>query len=92
MRAKRKIPILIVIFLVLILTGCGKTYMRNPLSKAYGDTAQVPYIPNARFWGDVLPAGLQEDIDEIKVQIEERDTDAKRKTVGYLVISGGGAC
>ena len=91
MQAKGKIPILIVILLVLILTGCGKIYIRNPLPKAYGDTAQVPYIPNARIWGDVLPVGFQEDTDEIRAQIEERDSDAKHKTVDYLAISGGGA-
>jgi hypothetical protein len=61
------------------------------LPEAYGDIAQIPYIPYARFWGDTLPTGLQEKIAETKEQIREKDPEAKYKPINYLAISGGGA-
>jgi predicted patatin/cPLA2 family phospholipase len=61
------------------------------LPEAYGDIAQIPYIPDARIWGDTLPPEIQEKLAEIKEQIREKDPEAKYKPIDYLTISGGGA-
>ncbi|MDX2498790.1 MAG: hypothetical protein QNL11_12935, partial [Desulfobacterales bacterium] len=69
MKNNRKILIIIFILSALLLSGCATSYKRNPLPEAYGDIAQIPYIPNARFWGDTLPSGIQENLAEIKEEI-----------------------
>ena len=91
MKTDRKILIIIFILSALLMSGCATGYKRNPLPEAYGDIAKIPYIPNARIWGDTLPTGLQEKIAEIKEQIREKDPEAKYKPIDYLAISGGGA-
>ncbi len=89
MKTSRKI--LFFILSAFLMSGCATNHKRNPLPEAYGDIAQVPYIPDARFWGDTLPPGIQERIAEIKEQIREKESEAKYKPIDYLAISGGGA-
>jgi predicted patatin/cPLA2 family phospholipase len=91
MKNNRKILIIILILSAFLISGCATSHIRNPLPKAYGDIAQIPYIPNARFWGDTLPSGIQEELTEIKEEIREKDPEAKYKPLDYLSISGGGA-
>jgi hypothetical protein len=91
MKTSRKILITVFILSALLLSGCATSYKRDPLPEAYGDIAQIPYIPYARFWGDTAPAWIQEKIAETKEQIREKDPEAKYKPINYLAISGGGA-
>ncbi len=91
MRINRKILIIIFVVSALLMSGCATSHKRTPLPEAYGNIAQIPYIPEARIWGDTLPTGLQEKISEIKEQIQEKDPEAKYKPIDYLAISGGGA-
>ena len=91
MKTSRKILIIVFILSAFLLSGCATGYKRNPLPEAYGDIAQIPYIPYARFWGDTLPSEIQEELTEIKEEIREKDPEAKYKPINYLAISGGGA-
>jgi len=91
MKTNRKILIIIFILSALLMSGCAISHKRNPLPEAYGDIAQIPYIPDARVWGDTIPPGIQERIAEIKEQIREKEPEAKYEQIDYLAISGGGA-
>jgi predicted patatin/cPLA2 family phospholipase len=93
MKNNRMILRIIISFLsAFLLSGCATSHIRrNPLPEDYGDIAQIPYIPHARFWGDKLPPWIQEELNEIKEEINEKDIEAKDKPVDYLSISGGGA-
>ena len=91
MKTNRKILILIFILSALLMSGCATGHKRNPLPEAYGDMAQIPFIPNARFWGDTVPSGIQEKLAEMKEEIRETEPEAKYKPIDYLAISGGGA-
>ncbi len=91
MKTDRKILIIVFILSALLMSGCATSYKRNPLPKAYGDIAQIPFIPDARFWGDTLPSGIREKLVEIKEEIREKEPEAKYKPIDYLAISGGGA-
>jgi predicted patatin/cPLA2 family phospholipase len=91
MKTSRKILIIIFILSALLMSGCATSYKRNPLPEAYGDIAQIPYIPYARFWGDKVPSWLQEKIDDIKEEIRQSESDTKYISSDYLAISGGGA-
>ncbi|MDH3343916.1 MAG: patatin-like phospholipase family protein [Desulfobacteraceae bacterium] len=91
MKTNRKILIIVFILSALLLSGCATSYKRNPLPEAYGDIAQIPYIPYARFWGDSVPSWFQEKIDDIKEQIRQSESDTKNISSDYLAISGGGA-
>jgi hypothetical protein len=91
MKTNRKVLIIIFILSALLVSGCATSHKRNPLPEAYGDIAQIPYIPDARIWGDTMPPGIQERITEIKEQIREKEPEAKYEPIDYLAISGGGA-
>jgi predicted patatin/cPLA2 family phospholipase len=91
MKTNRRFLITIFILSALLMSGCATSHKRNPLPEAYGDIAQIPYIPDARIWGDTLPTGLQEKLAEIKEEIREKEPEAKYKSIDYLAISGGGA-
>jgi len=91
MKTNRKILIIVFILSALLMTGCATGHKRNPLPEAYGDIAQIPNIPDARFWGDTLPPGIQEKLADIKEEISEKSPGEKYKPIDYLSISGGGA-
>lgn len=74
----------------LLISGCA-THKRNPLPEEYGDIAQIPYIVDARFWGDTRPTGIKDHLATVKAQIRENDPEAIFESIDYLAISGGGA-
>jgi predicted patatin/cPLA2 family phospholipase len=91
MKTNRKILIIIFILSALLMSGCAASQKRTPLPENYGGIAQIPYIPDARIWGDELPIGIQEKLTEIKDQFREKEPEAEYKPIDYLAISGGGA-
>lgn len=82
--------IMILIFWVILISGCATAPKRHPLPKEFKDIAEIPYMPDARFWGDTLPSHLLESIENEKFQIQLSDPEAKYKSINYLALSGGG--
>ena len=75
----------------LALFSCATLPDRHPVPQQYAETAKIQGIPFARAWGDEIPADLQERLSKTKKQIKELSPDAKRQTINYLALSGGGA-
>ncbi len=78
--------------LLLILTGCTSTPERQPLPPEYTLKANIPGIPDARFWGDEWPTFAAERFETFTVADFHREFDGVyEKPHNYLAISGGGA-
>lgn len=78
--------------LLLILTGCTSMPERQPLPPEYTLKAEIPGIPEARFWGDEWPTFAEARFDEFTVAEFQRDfSGIYGKPHSYLAISGGGA-
>ena len=75
---------------VLFVAGCATYPNRYPLPEEHKDAAQIPYIPDARFWGDELPPHILERLEEERIQIQLKEPEAKNKPIDYLALSGGG--
>lgn len=74
----------------IFVSGCATVPERNPLPEELKDVAQIPYIPEARFWGDTLPAHLSESLEDERFQIQLKTPDARYAPINYLALSGGG--
>ncbi len=68
------------------LTACSSVDRQAVPEDAHA-SAEIPGIPNARFWGDRPPENLQELVEEADRQRAAAGTD---KDLVYLAISGGG--
>jgi predicted patatin/cPLA2 family phospholipase len=78
--------------LLLILVGCASTPERHPLPPEYTLKAEIPGIPDARFWGDEWPTFAAERFETFTVADFQREFDGVYdKPHNYLAISGGGA-
>jgi len=75
---------------VFFVAGCATYPNRYPLPEEHKDAAQIPYIPDARFWGDELPPHILERLEEERIQIQLKEPEAKNKPIDYLALSGGG--
>ena len=82
----------VTVALLLILTGCASVPERQPLPPEYTLKAEIPGIPEARFWGDEWPTFAAERLDEFTVADFQREfSGVYNKPHNYLAISGGGA-
>ena len=78
--------------LLLILTGCASTPARQPLPAEYTLQAEIPGIPEARFWGDEWPTFAAKRFEEFTDADFRVDFDGSYdKQHNYLAICGGGA-
>lgn len=78
--------------LLLILTGCASVPERHPLPPEYTLKAEIPGVPEARFWGDEWPTFASERFEEFTVADFQREySGIYNKPHNYLAISGGGA-
>lgn len=81
------------LLLALLLTGgCASPPVRSILPQEFANTAAVPGVPNARFWGDEWPefsANLFKN--QSAQELQERFPEVYGKEHAYLAISGGGA-
>jgi len=73
-----------------MVSGCATAPKRNPLPVEFKDIAKIPYIPDARFWGDKLPPHILKSLEEEKFQIQLKNPEVKSATINYLALSGGG--
>jgi predicted patatin/cPLA2 family phospholipase len=90
MKINCKILIIPLTIFSLIAASCATPQKRIPLPEEHKDIAQIPYIPDARFWGDAIPPGVKEKFEEEKIQIQLKAPEAKYKSIDYLALSGGG--
>jgi len=84
-------PLLAVVLLATFLQGCVSVPKREPVPDAIYDSATVPGIQKARFWGDATPPWADtwqaKSPEEVKVEFP----DVFGRDHSYLAISGGGA-
>ena len=76
---------------VALAAGCASVRDRVPVPEELSDVAQVPGIPNAKFWGDGLPPNLDENLAKMKERLAAAGPGAGVRSGSYLAISGGGA-
>ncbi|MFZ7126643.1 MAG: patatin-like phospholipase family protein [Desulfobacterales bacterium] len=74
-----------------MLNGCGTIPHRNPLPEALGDTAEIPDIPRARFWGDETPRFFEAIMSMPHEQRKASFSGIMGREHHYLALSGGGA-
>ncbi len=83
---------LITVALLLILGGCASVPERQALPPEYTLKAEIPGIPEARFWGDERPTFASEKFEEFTVaDFQQEYAGIYNKPHNYLAISGGGA-
>lgn len=77
--------------LVLALVGCAATPPRqHPLPTALAGEVTIPGIPDARYWGDLRPSGLDAWLTLSDRTLRARYGGIMDQPHTYLVISGGG--
>ncbi len=78
--------------LLLILTGCASVPERDPLPPEYTLKAEIPGVPQARFWGDEWPTFAAKKFEEFTVEeFQQHYSGVYNTPHSYLAISGGGA-
>jgi len=76
------------IFAVVLMLGACSGPPRDPVPVDQQSVATIANIPDARFWGDVPPPGLDAMLREIEEQRRASGRDTREVTV--LALSGGG--
>ena len=76
---------------LLLLTGCTSAQERNPVPADQIELAEVPGIPDARFWGDAPPADIERQLKELREQQLTGQLIGPNRAPNYLALSGGGA-
>ena len=91
MNAKKWSCLCLLFSIVFFAIGCGTVPIRNALPEKYGDTAHVPGLPRARFWGDETPKFFQAIVGQPRETLKEEFPGIFGKEHHYLALSGGGA-
>jgi len=91
MKRLRSSVLLAFVCMACLLSGCSASRLRNPLPERYGNTAQIPGIPDARLWGDESPKFLDALLDQSRENLIEKFPGVFGREHHYLAISGGGA-
>lgn len=80
------------LFSLLLLSGCASPPTRTTLPQEFVNTAAIPGVPNARFWGDEWPEfSVRLFENRSDKELQERFPGVYGKKHAYLAISGGGA-
>ena len=82
---------LVALLAVGAMTACASVPKRNPVPEEWAETATIPGIPYARFWGDGLPPDYDERIEAVRARVQANNPEAVRKAPTFLAVSGGGA-
>jgi hypothetical protein len=81
--------ILFVLFSIAgLLSSCASVSMRNPLPAQLSETAQIPGIPQARFWGDKAQPVI---VEKPREKLMQDFSAIFGREHHYLALSGGGA-
>ncbi len=76
-----------------LLAGCAAQSARAPVPSALVSEATIPGLAHARFWGDEVPANIQNFVQahmpNAKVMAAKVSKEPGRPLVEYLAISGG---
>jgi hypothetical protein len=76
--------------LMLLLSGCAAPLRHDPLPQEFAETAHIPGIPAARYWGDRKPQGFDAWLQLSDEDLRERYGGIMHRRHDYLLISGGG--
>ncbi len=79
--------------MALLLAGCAAQVVREPVPANLVDTAAIPGMEHARFWGDEIPADILAFVRKhmpgsTRMAVKAAAGD-KRPVVEYLALSGG---
>ena len=92
MTSKQNQRILVVIMSLLLLAGCSSVRKRTPVPAELTSSAQIPGIPDARFWGDEWPKFSLDKFESYTVaEFQANFSGIYGQPHNYLAISGGGA-
>jgi len=93
LRAYRSRLALILCGVAIALGGCAARVARDPVPAELVDSAGIPGLSHARFWGDEAPtdivAFVQTHMPAAKRMAVSRSVLAERPVVEYLALSGG---
>jgi predicted acylesterase/phospholipase RssA len=84
---------LVVVAMLLGMNGCGALVLRNPLPAQLVEQAEIPGLPDIRYWGDHYDAGMVQSIRESWEQERAHlglGPDDPLPPCHDLAISGGG--
>jgi len=91
MMKTKKLANLLVIFLIpVLMSSCSSAPVRNPLPERFGDTAQIPNIPLAKFWGDEVPPFAEAVYGQSRQKLMQDFPGIFGQEHHYLALSGGG--
>jgi predicted patatin/cPLA2 family phospholipase len=79
------------LLLVILVQGCGSVPPRNGLPQELSEQAQIPGIPDARYWGDEAPQYTDEWFALSDAEIRKRYSAVYGAEHNMLALSGGGA-
>ena len=91
MKSKLFAVIVLCVPIIFLLSSCGTVPKRNPLPEKYGDTAQIPGIPRAKFWGDDVPSFFKEVVGQPRDKLMQEFPRVFGVEHHYLALSGGGS-
>lgn len=74
-----------------LMAGCGAAPTRNQVPEHYSLTAEIPGIPEARFWGDEPPDWLEQRLEMTADEVRQGAPAIYGRPHNYLAISGGGS-
>ncbi len=93
LRAYRSCLALIVCGVAIALSGCAARVVRDPVPATLVDSAAIPGLSHARFWGDEAPndiiAFVQTHMPAAKRMAVSRSVRGERPVVDYLALSSG---
>jgi len=81
----------VIVIASVLLAGCGTAPARKQVPEQFSETATIPGIPQARFWGDAPPPWVDEWENAGTAEIQQQFAGIYGRAHNYLAVSGGGA-
>ena len=91
MKTKHSVVLFVFILMACLLSSCSTIPIRKPIPEKFGDTAQIPGIPRAKFWGDEAPSFYRAIVGQSRQKLMQQFPGIFGQEHTYLAISGGGA-